>query len=165
MRYFHVRILVFLSVIFLGFAFLSTPPSPVHAAGNCKNVTCEGLYASTMGCPAYTAGAVKVLPDGLSTVETRASGTSDCDAKWARAYNKSGASRYVAASLRYGCANFCYAQSNFSPSPIPSSSTVGIFTPMHAYVATPTRSCARVEVAGPIPTPVPVSTPACTTVN
>lgn len=162
MKYQHIRILLALTLIFTG---LSIKSAPASAAGSCKNTTCEDKFASAMGCPAYTAGNVKVLSDGKSTVETRASGTADCDAKWARTYNKSGGNRYAAASLRYGCSDYCYDKSISSPEPIASSSTVGVFTPMHAYAATPTRSCGRVSLSGPIAVPIGVSTTSCTGAN
>lgn len=162
MKYPHIRVLLVLTLIFTWFGYRS---SQVFAAGNCKNVTCEDKFANTMACPAYTSGSVKVLPDGLSTVETRASGTADCDAKWARTYNMSGGNRYAAASLRYGCTNYCYNKSISSPQPIASSSTVGVFTVMHAYVATPTRSCGRVSLTGPIAIPIGISSTSCTGAN
>lgn len=80
-------------------------------------------------------------------------------------YNKSGGNRFAAASLRYGCANYCYNQSISSPEKIASSSTVGVHTPMTAYSGTPTRSCGRVSMTGPIPTPIPVSDAECTGAN
>jgi hypothetical protein len=162
MKYPHVRILLILSLVFAWLGFRS---SPVFAAGNCKNTTCEDLFASSMGCPGYTAGAVKILSDGLSTVETRASSAANCDAKWARTYNMSGGSRYAAASLRYGCTNFCYSKNISSSSPIASSSTVGVLTRMHAFVSTPTRSCGKVSTTGPIAVPIAISSLACTNVN
>lgn len=162
MKYSHIRILLALTIVFAWLGFRSVPTS---AAGSCKNVTCEGLFPDVMGCPVSTSGSVKILPDGKSTVETRKSGTADCDAKWARAYNKSGGNRYAAASLRYGCTNYCYDQSIATSSPIASSSTVGIFTPMHAYAATPTRSCGDVELLGPIRIPIGISSSLCTGAN
>lgn len=162
MKYAHIRILLVLTLMFTWFGFHSSPAS---AAGTCKNLTCEGKFASTMGCPGYTSGNVKILLDGLSTVETRASGNADCDAKWARTYNKSGSNRYAAASLRYGCSNYCYSQSISSPAPIASSNTVGVYTPMHAYYATPTRSCGRVETTGPISIPISLFNSLCTGAN
>jgi hypothetical protein len=115
-----------------------------------------------MGCPAVTSGSIKILPDGLSTVETRKSTSVNCDAKWARTYNWSGGSRYVAASLRYGCSNYCYNQSVTSPNTIPSGSQV--YTPMHAYEATPTRSCGDVSISA-IPIPIGISSTWCTGAN
>lgn len=162
MKYPHIRMLLVLILMFSWFGYRS---SQVFAAGKCKNVTCEDKFASTMACPAYTAGSVKILPDGLSTVETRASGTADCDAKWARTYNMSGGNRYAAASLRYGCTNYCYNKSISSSQPIASSGTVGVFTVMTAYVATSTRSCGRVSLTGPIGIPISISTASCTGAN
>jgi hypothetical protein len=162
MKYSHIRILLVLTLIF---TWLGARSAPVSASGGCSGEGCEGLDAGTMGCPAYTSGNVKVLSDGKSTVETRASGTADCNAKWARTYNKSGANRYAAASLRYGCSNYCYNQSISSPDPIASSGTIGVYTPMHAYVATPTRSCGRVSISGPIAIPIGISSTSCTSAN
>lgn len=160
MRYRYARVLIALTLIF---TWLGVRSTPAFAAGSCKNVTCEGLNPNTMGCPATRSGSVKVLPDGLSFVETRKSGTADCDAKWARTTNKSGGSRYAAASLRYGCANYCYNQSVSSPGTISNGSVV--YTPMHAYAATPTRSCGDVATSGPIPVPIGISSTFCTGAN
>jgi hypothetical protein len=160
-----IRYIWMLLILTLLFTWLGVRTDSVFATGGCKNTTCEGYYASTMGCPGYTAGSVKVLPDGLSTVETRASGATDCDAKWSRTYNKSGGNRYAAASLRYGCANYCYDQSIASPSPIASSSTVGVYSPMAAYVGTPTCSCGSVSTYGPISIPIGISNSYCTGAN
>ena len=160
MKYRYVRILIALTLMFTWLGFRSSPAS---AAGLCKNTTCEGLNPATMQCPATRSGAVKVLPDGASLVETRKSGTADCDAKWARTTNLSGGSRYAAASLRYGCSNFCNSQSVSSPGTISSGNVV--YTPMHAFAATPTRSCGDVSTSGPIPIPIGISTSFCTGVN
>lgn len=159
------RLIRALLILTIFFTWLGVRSASVFAAGGCNGPTCEGKFASTMGCPAYTSGPVKVLSDSKSTVETRVSGPSDCDAKWARTYNKSGGNRCAAASLRYGCANYCYNQSISSPEKIASSSTVGVHTPMTAYSGTPTRSCGRVSTTGPIPTPIPVSDAECTGAN
>lgn len=160
MEYRFARILIALTLIFTWLGSRSTPAS---AAGLCQNVTCEGLNPNTMGCPASISGAAKVLPDGVSFVETRKSGASDCDAKWARTTNQSGGSRYAAASLRYGCSNYCYNQSVSSPGTISNGSVV--YTPMHAYAATPTRSCGNVSTSGPIAVPIGISSTFCTGAN
>lgn len=162
MKFRYVRILLALTLVFTWLGFRS---NSVLAAGLCKNITCENLNPSTMQCPAIRSGSLKILPDGLSTVETRKSGTADCDAKWARTFNKSGGNRYAAASLRYGCSNYCYSKNVSSPNPIASSSTVGVYTPMHAYAATPTRSCGDVDVTGPIPVPLYIANNWCTDAN
>jgi hypothetical protein len=155
-----VRVLIVLTLIFTGLGIYSLPAS---AAGLCKNISCEGLNPATMGCPGIRSGSLKILPDGVSTVETRMSTSSDCDAKWARTYNLSGISRYAAANLKYGCANFCYNQVVSSPGSIPSGSPV--YTPMHAYAATPTRSCGKVSNSGPISVPLGKNDTLCTGVN
>ena len=155
-----VRVLLTLTFVFTWLGFQSMPAF----AASCYNVTCEGLNPSTMGCTAVTSGSVKILSDGgnnQSYVETRKS--TDCDAKWARTTNKSGAYRYAAASLRYGCTNYCYNQSVRSPGTIANLTTV--YTPMHAYAATPTRSCGAVSVSGPIAIPLGISSSSCTSAN
>jgi len=162
MKNHFVRLTLTLTLMFTLLGFNSTI---VRAAGLCKNTGCEDKNPSTMQCPATTSGAVKILPDGKSTVETRKSSASDCDAKWARVYNKSGGNRYAAASLRYGCANYCYSKNIRTTEPIASSSTVGIYTMMLAYAATPTRSCGDVSVS-PIKTlPISISASYCTGAN
>lgn len=157
------RLINVLLVLTLAFTWLGFRANSAIAAGNCKNVTCEGLNPFTMNCPAVTAGTVKVLPDGISTVETRVSGTADCDAKWAKTRNLSGANRYAAATLRYGCANYCYSQNVSSPGTIASGSSV--YTPMHAYASTPTRSCGSVSTVGPLSVPIGLSNTSCTGAN
>ena len=88
-----------------------------------------------------------------SFVETRKSAA--CDAKWARTTNRSGGYRYAAASLRFGCSNYCYHHSVSSPGTIPNNTVV--YTPMVAYAATPTRSCGIVSTSGPISIPISIS--------
>jgi hypothetical protein len=157
-----IRVLIALTFIFTWLGFHS---APAYAA-SCYNVTCEGLDPNTMGCgaDAVTSGSAKILSDGgnnQSFVETRKSAA--CDAKWARTTNKSGGYRYAAASLRYGCTDYCYNQSVRSPGTIANLATV--YTSMHAYVATPTRSCGAVSVSGPISIPLPISSGSCTSAN
>lgn len=156
----YIRILLILTLVFTG---LGLRPNSVSAAGLCQNLTCEDLNPFTMQCPATTSGSVKILPDGSSTVETRKSAIADCDAKWARTFNLSGAARYAAASLRHGCANYCYDESVTSPGTI--SSGASVYTPMHAYEATPTRSCGSVSTSGPISVPIGISGTFCTGAN
>lgn len=93
-----LRILIILTLTFTWLGYRATP-----AYALCSGSGCNGLNPNTMGCgaDAVTSGSVKILSDGganQSFVETRKS--SACDAKWARATNKSGGARYAAASLR-----------------------------------------------------------------
>jgi hypothetical protein len=107
------------------------------------------------------------LPDGLSTAETRVSpaGTSSCDAKWARVYNLSGSSQWVAADIKCGDPSYKTCQFQPSSGKIASSATVGIYTMMTPFAATKTRSCGVVRAdPGPITT-VPLGGPNCTGVN
>ena len=65
MKYSHIRMLLVLTLMFTWLGFRSVPAS---AAGSCKNVACEGLFAAAMGCggsTSYTAGNVKILPDSF----------------------------------------------------------------------------------------------------
>lgn len=158
------RALRILIVLTLTFAWLGYRATPAYAL--CSGAGCNGLNPSTMGCgaDAVTSGSVKILSDGganQSFVETRKS--SACDAKWARTTNKSGGARYAAASLRYGCSDYCYSRNVSSPGTISNNSQV--FTPMQGYIATPTRSCGIVSTSGPIPTPITISSTRCTGVN
>jgi hypothetical protein len=161
------RIVRTLLVLTLVFTWLGFHARPAYAVG-CHGSGCTGLNPSTMGCgtDAVRSGSRKILNDGgnnQSYVETRKSAA--CDAKWARAYNISGGNRYAAASIRYGCANYCYNQSVSTSGLIASSATVGIYTPMVGLVPTPTRSCGRVSTSGPIAIPLAVSDGQCTGVN
>lgn len=163
MNHSFVRVLIVLTLVFTGLGFHA---GRSLAAGGCSGAACEGLDPATMGCPAVRVGTLKILTvDGASTVETRKSGTSDCNAKWARAYNLSGSSKWVAADLKCGT-NYPSCQFRSSAAKIASSSTVGIYTPMEAFASTSTRSCAVVrDDPGPI-TSVPLSpTHNCTGIN
>jgi hypothetical protein len=156
------RILFTLIFVFTLLGFF-TPT--VNAVG-CKGPQCTGLNPQTMGCgaDAQRSGSIKYLSDGgtnLSFVETRKSVA--CDAKWARTSNYSGGYRYAAATIRYGCANYCYSQSTRSPGTIANSQTV--YTPMVGYIATPTRSCGKVLTTGPISIPLSLSDTYCTGSN
>ena len=161
MKFRIVRMLLALTFVFTWLGYRSTT-----AYALCFNTSCEGLNPATLGCGAdgVTSGSVKVLSDGgnnQSFVETRKSNA--CDAKWARTTNKSGGNRYAAGSLRYGCTNYCNNQSISSPGTIANNTTV--YTMMHAYVATPTRSCGVVSVSGPIGIPISISSTRCTGAN
>lgn len=157
-----LRIFIGLTIVFAWIGF----KTPYVYAASCVHLSCEDLNPNTMGCgaDAVTSGSVKILADGgnnQSFVETRKS--SACDAKWARTTNKSGGNRYAAASLRYGCQNYCSNKSVRSPAAIANNTTV--YTVMHAFVATPTRSCGAVSVSGPISIPIPISGGSCTSAN
>lgn len=157
----YVRMLLILTLIFTGLGIRSTAAA---AAGLCSGSSCLGKNPATMQCPATRAGNLKLLPDGASTVETRKSGTSDCNAKWARVYNLSGSNKWVAADLYCGT-NFINCQFAASGAKIASSSTVGIYTPMQPFVSTATKSCGVVRGdPGPITT-VPLGIANCTTAN
>ena len=153
----YIRLLLAITILFAWLGFRS---GPALAAGNCKNQSCFGKNPNTMGCPAYTNGGVKFLPDGRSTVETRISQPSDCDAKWARVINYSGGNRYTAGSIWYGCSNYCYNISVRSPAAIASGQQV--YTAMVAYAGTPTRSCGAVSTSGPIGIPININDSWCT---
>ena len=157
-----VRVLLALTFVF---TLLGIFTSSANAVG-CRGQQCEGLNPQTMGCgtDAVRAGNVKYLSDGgtnLSYVETRKS--SACDAKWARTTNVSGGSRYAAATLRYGCSNYCYTKDVRSPDVI--ANGLPVYTPMHGLAATPTRSCGAVRTTGPIPVPISLNDSWCTGSN
>jgi hypothetical protein len=155
----------------LVFTLLGIYQLPAQASSHtCKGVTCEGKNPSTMGCSATTSGTVKVLLDGVSIVETRKSVngslSTQCDAKWARTTNLTTVYRYLGASLRYGCANYCYAQSVSSPGKVTNVAPSNqVFTPMHAYAATSTRSCGATSTGSQILVPIGISSTSCTGVN
>jgi hypothetical protein len=160
-------------ILVLVFVLLGLYPNSVeahHGGSHCKGTSCNGLNPSTMGCSATTAGTVKVLLDGVSTVETRvsANGTLDsqCNAKWARVRNLSTEPKYLAGSLRYGCSNYCYAQSVSSPGKVTNISPNNqVFTPMQGLAATPTRSCGATSTSSQIAVPIGISSTSCTTAN
>jgi hypothetical protein len=164
MKYRYVRILIALTLVFTWLGFHS---NPVQAAG-CSGSTCQGKDPGTMGCSASTAGTVAGIYDNygvlLGTAETRVSDTTSCNAKWARVYNTSGISQWVAADLYCGTPKV-NCQFRASGAKIASSSTVGIYTPMQEYASTSTKSCGVIRVSpGPI-TSVPMGTNNCTSNN
>jgi hypothetical protein len=157
-----IRVLLVLTLTFMLLGFYS---QPAHAA-SCYGSTCENLDPNTMGCgtDAITSGARKYLTDGgtnLSYAETRKSAA--CAAKWARTTNASGAYRYAAATIRYGCANYCYAKNVSSPASIANNAVV--YTPMmNNYYNTPTRSCGALGTSQ-IYVPLSLSDNWCTGAN
>ena len=143
------------------FASLGLYTRQAMAAG-CSGLTCENLNPATMGCTAFTDGPVKELPyDGnrrRGTVETRKS--TNCNARWARVYNRSGLNRYAAGTIHCGTGGSIFpCRSVSSPGPIASSSTVGIFTNMTSGVTASGgsknfKSCGSVQASGPISIPI-----------
>lgn len=135
----------------------------VMATPLCNGQSCENLNPNSMGCTGYTAGTVKYLPDGYSYTETRYASSSDCDAKWGRTKNNSGYNRYAAATIRYGCANYCYSKYVASPAAIASGEVV--YTVMLALASTPTRTCGDISPTGPLSVPDSLSDTFCTGAN
>lgn len=150
-------------ILALLFTWQGIHTKTVLATPLCNGTSCENLNPNTMGCTGDTYGSVKILTDGKSTTETRGSANNDCDAKWGRTINKSGGNRYAAASLRYGCVNYCYNKSIASPAMIASGEQV--YTMMHAYAFTPTRTCGSASSSGPIGIPLSISDSGCTGAN
>jgi hypothetical protein len=152
--------LIVLGAFLLGWS--ATQQHLSHAA-SCSGSSCDGLNPDSAGCStgAYTSGTYKTLPDNSSRVETRVN--TSCNAKWARVTNYSGAYRYAAGSVRYGCANYCYSRSVSSPGTI--ANNAAVYTSMIAYSTTPTRSCGKVETTGPISVPIALSDTYCTSAN
>jgi hypothetical protein len=155
-----VRVMVIMTLMFTWLGFNTSTASAV----GCSGLNCKGLDPYTMGCSASTSGTVKILPDGYSRVETRVSSATNCNAKWARAYNLSGSSKWVAADIKCG-SGYPSCQFRASSAKIASSSTVGIYTPMTPFATTQTKSCGVVRASpGPITT-VPLGNANCTAVN
>ena len=163
MKHNFARVLIVLTLVF---TWLGLHTGQSLAAQYCSGASCEGLDPGVLHCSATTSGTIKILPDGASTVETRKSDTSGCNAKWARVYNLSGSSQWVAANLRCKSGvSYPSCQFRASAAKIASSSTVGVYTPMEAFASTSTRSCGVVRGdPGPI-TSVPLSNNNCTGVN
>jgi hypothetical protein len=162
MKFRIIGVLFVLTLIFTGLGMYT---QQALAAG-CSGLTCEGKSPDTMGCSAVTDGPVKWLPSDAGTVETRKS--TDCNARWARTYNRSGSSRYAAADIRCG-ANSASAscQPVSSPGKIASSSSVGVFTPMTSAVTSSGdkkyfMSCGSVQPTGPISVPITPGSQWCT---
>lgn len=135
--------------------------STAVAAPSCSGSSCTGYNPETMGCGADAApGPTKTISG--KKAENRFSPA--CDAEWERTRNTSGSSKYAAGSIRYGCADYCYAQSVRSPAKI--ASGLNVFTPMKGPDSTtPTRSCGKLSDSGPISTPVPVNDTNCSGVG
>lgn len=133
--------------------------TPQVFAASCYGSSCTGYNPNTMGCGADAATGPYYITSGGARVENRYSAT--CNAEWERTINQSGGSRYVAGSIRYGCANYCYSQNVSSPAAIANGEQV--YTPMVGPDSTiDTLSCGKVSTTGPISTPV---TSPCTTVG
>ena len=142
----------------------------VQAASLCSGDTgpnpCTGKYADGAGCTATNDSDPNPLLVGGAKIERRSSNV--CDTKWTRVTNVSGRSQYTAASTRYGCTNYCSAQSiesgGYSPyQAIPSGAVV--YTTMKAYRATPTLSCGGVsdsKITLPIGGTAPARSSLCT---
>ncbi len=158
------RFIPMLLIFTLVFTWLGYYSGHANAAG-CSGANCLEQDPGIMGCSASTSGTIAYLPDGLSTVETRVSGASSCNAKWARVYNKSGTNQWVAADLKCNPPNYGSCQFKASQAQIASSSSVGIYTMMQPYASSLVRSCGVVRGApGPI-TSVPLSSLNCTSTN
>jgi len=135
--------------------------STAAAAPGCSGSSCTGYNPETMGCGADAAtGPTKTISGGKA--ENRQSPA--CNAEWERTRNTSGSSKYAAGSIRYGCADYCYAQSVRSPAKI--ASGLNVFTPMKGPDSTtPTRSCGKLSDSGPISIPVSVNDTNCSGVG
>lgn len=116
-------------------------------SSNCVGEGCEGYDPNTMGCT-VDSSSEKEISGGV--IQARRSTV--CDAKWARTVNRSGVDRYAAASIWYGCADYCYNRSVSSPYLIEHQQTV--YTAMTTPRNKPVKTCGRVEVYGPIQIPV-----------
>jgi hypothetical protein len=133
-------------------------PNNVFAAG-CYADTCNGLNPNTMGCGSDARmGPQKSILGGVA--QNRWSPT--CWAEWERTINQSGGNRYAAGSIRYGCANYCYARSVRSPALI--ANLEQVYTAMENEDQF-TVSCGRVSTSGPIPIPIPYTLTECSGVG
>lgn len=152
---------IVIMAIALALSFLLPLPTPRAAAAACYGSTCMGLNPNTMGCDAdVRMGPQKQISGGVAQDRYSLA----CDAEWERTINQSGISKYAAGSSRYGCANYCYAQSVSSPAKIANQAYV--YTPMVGPDSTIyTRSCGRVSDSGPIPVPIPVLESECSGVG
>lgn len=117
-------------------------------AGLCNGDGCEGLNPFTMQCSSYISSLDITAESGR--IETKSS--TDCNSKWARLTNNSGANRFLAASIRYGGSNYDLSQSVSTPGKVGAGAVV--YTPMTAPRIKPARGCGRVSNYGPISTPV-----------
>lgn len=150
---------VCLLILILGLWMPQTPESVVSAVG-CTGFSCDGLNPSTMGCGSdATTGTRIVFTNGVA--EHRKS--TACDAKWERTRLTSGANKYAAGSIRFGCANYCYAYSVSSPAKI--SSGEQVYTPMAGNLDMPTRACGKLLDDGPIFVPIPISATYCSSAD
>lgn len=145
------RLFLSVCVFMLGVMIPLTAKSQnVAMAAGCSGSGCTGLNPETMGCgTGAMTGPTKTA--GGALIENRYNTT--CDAEWERTTNQSGGNRYAAGSIRYGCANYCYAQSVSSPGAI--SNNQAVYTPMMgADSTTPAINCGAVGITGPIGVPV-----------
>lgn len=126
--------------------FCMTGYTDTLAAG-CIGDECGGLNPNTMQCTVSNSSSYNI---GGGVIQTRIS--SNCQAKWARTKNTSGYNRYIGASIYFGCQDYCYDYSVVSPALVGNSETV--YTGMVPWVATPVKSCGRVNQSSFSP-PVP----------
>ena len=120
-------------VIALTLSFLLPFPAPRARAASCYGSTCTGLYAGSGTGYQATASTIYYYY-GSAKWQGRISGSSNCNACWTKVWNNGSVNAYVAGSTRYGCANYCYAQSVESGGPPPNSQKIGpgyaVYTPM-----------------------------------
>lgn len=142
------QVLIFVFALFLAIGFLAPwEPHTVLAAISCWGEgrtsptalpSCTGKFAPAMGCTATNASDPNYWTSGGAKLERRQS--NNCNARWTRATNVSGFTRYTAASSNYGCASYnCGNQSIQSGGAI--ANNLQVYTPMKGLTGTPILSC------------------------
>lgn len=138
------KLMQFVFALFLAIGFLAPwNPSIALAAVLCKGEgtatlpSCTGKFAGYQGCTSTNASDPSYIVSGGAKIEKRQS--NDCDAKWTRVTNVSGQTRYIAASTKYGCSNYCSNQSIQSGGAVANGAQV--YTPMKGLTPTPTLHC------------------------
>lgn len=161
-----VKIAVF--AIALTLSFLLPLPTPEAEAATCYGSTCTGLFAGAgTGCEAssstsfYYYGSAK----WQGRISGLAPGSTRCNAGWTKVWHNGTVNAYVAGSTRYGCANYCYAQSVESGGNPPNSQKIApqqaVYTPMVGPNSTiDLLPCGRVNSSTMITLPVGGSSPA-----
>jgi hypothetical protein len=139
------QVLMFVFAFFLAIGVLMPwNPSKVLAAVSCYGEgtptlpSCTGRFAGYQGCTATNASDPNYWVAYGAKLERRKS--TDCNAKWTRATNVSGSTKYTAASTNYGCDQYqCGNQSIQSSGAITNNAQV--YTPMKGLTGTPVLSC------------------------
>jgi hypothetical protein len=124
-----------------------------YGLGNGQLQSCEGLNPDSMKCDGANWG--NYYMNGGAKIWRRTS--SECNAKWTKIINNSGATRYTAGCTRYGGMYYnvvfhCMQSGAYPPPPDPIANNQYVYTNMVGLTSTPTLSCGTTSTSS-IPLP------------